>query len=113
MRSADGAVDWTWRDHADRVDAAAAGLHGVGVRRGDTVALWLSNRPEFHVADMAAARLGAAPFSVGLGLPLFEVYGMSETTGVATVNAPGAVRVGTVGRALPSVESRSPSGARS
>jgi long-chain acyl-CoA synthetase len=64
LRSADGAVDWTWRDYADRVDAAAAGLHGVGVRRGDTVALWLSNRPEFHVADTAATRLGAAPFSV-------------------------------------------------
>jgi long-subunit acyl-CoA synthetase (AMP-forming) len=64
LRSADGAVDWTWRDYAGRVDAAAAGLHGVGVRRGDTVALWLSNRPEFHVADTAATRLGAVPFSV-------------------------------------------------
>ena len=29
---------------------------------------------------------------------------MSETTGVATVNTPDAVRVGTVGRALPGVE---------
>ena len=29
---------------------------------------------------------------------------MSETTGVATVNAPDAVRIGTVGRALPGVE---------
>jgi acyl-CoA synthetase (AMP-forming)/AMP-acid ligase II len=34
------------------------------VRRGDTVALWLSNRPEFHVADTATTHLGAAPFSV-------------------------------------------------
>ena len=40
------------------------GLHGLGVRRGDTVALWLSNRPEFHVADTAAMQLGAAPFSI-------------------------------------------------
>src|SRR6188472_4353981 len=64
LRSADGAVDWTWRDYADRVDAVAAGLHGVGVRRGDTVALWLANRPELHVADTAATRVGAAPFSV-------------------------------------------------
>ena len=44
--------------------AAAAGLHGLGVGRGDTVALWLSNRPEFHVADTAAMQLGAAPFSI-------------------------------------------------
>ena len=32
-----------------------AGLHRLGVRRGDSVALLLSNRPEFHLADMAAA----------------------------------------------------------
>jgi long-chain acyl-CoA synthetase len=64
LRTADGASAWTWREYADRVGAAAAGLHGIGVRRGDTVALWLSNRPEFHVADTAATQLGAAPFSV-------------------------------------------------
>ncbi len=42
----------------------------------------------------------------GLGLALCEVYGMSETTGVATVNPPHAVRVGTVGTALPGIEVR-------
>ena len=40
------------------------GIDGIGLRRGDTVAMWLSNRPEFHVADAATMRLGAAPFSV-------------------------------------------------
>jgi len=39
-----------------------------------------------------------------LGLPVCEVYGMSETTGVATVNPRGALRPGTVGVALPGVE---------
>jgi long-chain acyl-CoA synthetase len=64
LRSADGTIEWTWSEYADRVHAAAAGLAGLGVQRGDTVALWLSNRPEFHVADTAAVQLGAAPFSV-------------------------------------------------
>jgi long-subunit acyl-CoA synthetase (AMP-forming) len=64
LRSADQMVAWTWREYADQVRAAAAGFHGLGIRRGDTVALWLSNRPEFHVADTAAMQLGAAPFSV-------------------------------------------------
>jgi long-subunit acyl-CoA synthetase (AMP-forming) len=64
LRTADHAVAWTWRKYADRVRAAAAGLYGVGVRRGDAVALWLSNRPEFHVADTAAMHLGATPFSI-------------------------------------------------
>ncbi len=64
LRTADGAIAWTWRDYADRVAATAAGLAGLGVQRGDTVALWLSNRPEFHVADTAAMQLGAVPFSI-------------------------------------------------
>jgi long-chain acyl-CoA synthetase len=41
-----------------------------------------------------------------LGIPLFELYGMSETTGPATTNLPGAFRLGSVGRALPGVEVR-------
>jgi long-chain acyl-CoA synthetase len=64
LRTADGATAWTWGDYADRVRAASAGLAGLGVGHGDTVALWLANRPEFHVADTAAVHLGAAPFSV-------------------------------------------------
>ena len=64
LRTADGATSWTWSEYAEHAHAAAAGLHGIGVARGDTVALWLTNRPEFHVADVAATLLGAAPFSV-------------------------------------------------
>ena len=42
----------------------AAGLAGLGVGRGDTVALMLTNRPEFHFADAAVMHLGATPFSI-------------------------------------------------
>ena len=54
----------TWAEYAQRVRAAAAGLAGLGVARGDTIAIMLSNRPEFHVIDAAAMHLGATPFSV-------------------------------------------------
>ena len=42
----------------------AAGLHALGLRRGDTLALMLTNRPEFHLVDAAAMHLGALPFSM-------------------------------------------------
>ncbi|HET8758450.1 MAG TPA: AMP-dependent synthetase/ligase [Solirubrobacteraceae bacterium] len=64
LRSSDGATVWTWGEYARRVRAAAGGYAGLGVGRGDTVALWLTNRPQFHVADVAAVQLGAAPFSI-------------------------------------------------
>jgi long-chain acyl-CoA synthetase len=41
-----------------------------------------------------------------IGIPLFELYGLSETTGPATTNVPGAFKIGSVGRALPGVEVR-------
>ncbi|WP_037649964.1 AMP-dependent synthetase/ligase [Streptomyces flavidovirens] len=59
----------TWAEYAERVASVAAGLHGLGVRHGDTVALMLTNRPEFHVVDCAAFHLGAIPFSLYNTLP--------------------------------------------
>jgi long-chain acyl-CoA synthetase len=54
----------TWREYADRVRQVAAGLAALGVGKGDTVALMLVNRPEFHFADAGAMHLGAVPFSI-------------------------------------------------
>ncbi len=54
----------TWREYAARVRAVAAGLASLGVGRGDTVALMMVNRPEFHFADAGAMHLGAVPFSI-------------------------------------------------
>jgi len=47
-----------------------------------------------------------AEFFAALGLPLVEVYGMTETTAVATGNPPGRLKIGTVGPALAGVEVR-------
>src|SRR5215218_10100732 len=64
IRTKDDEVSLTWAQLRDRVDALAGGLAGLGVGRGDTVALMLGNRPEFHIADLAAMTLGATPFSI-------------------------------------------------
>jgi long-chain acyl-CoA synthetase len=59
-------------------------------------------------ASSAASPLAVdvAEFFAAIGLPLVEVYGMTETTGVATGNRPGKVKIGTVGPALAGVEVR-------
>jgi long-subunit acyl-CoA synthetase (AMP-forming) len=54
----------TWREYEERVEALARGLAALGVRPGDTVALMLTNRPEFHFADSAVMHLRATPFSI-------------------------------------------------
>ncbi|EPH43133.1 AMP-dependent synthetase/ligase [Streptomyces aurantiacus] len=56
---------------------------------------------------------GAAPiptavleFLAGVGLDVYEVWGLSETTGAATVSTPEAFALGAVGRPAPGVEAR-------
>jgi long-chain acyl-CoA synthetase len=64
VRTKDDEVSLTWGELRDRVDALAGGLAKLGVARGDTVALMFSNRPEFHLADLAVMMLGAVPYSI-------------------------------------------------
>jgi long-chain acyl-CoA synthetase len=45
------------------------------------------------------ARLGH--FYRGCGIPIYEGYGLTETTAGATVNRPGAMKVGSVGKPIP------------
>jgi len=54
----------TWAEYAANVERTAAGLAGLGLARGDTMGIMLTNRPEFHWFDAAAMHLGAAPFSI-------------------------------------------------
>jgi long-subunit acyl-CoA synthetase (AMP-forming) len=64
LRTADDSVAVTWRQYAERVRAIAGGLASLGVGPGDTVALMMTNRPEFHLCDTAVLHTGATPFSM-------------------------------------------------
>jgi long-subunit acyl-CoA synthetase (AMP-forming) len=64
VRTKDDEVRLTWGQLRERVDALAGGLASLGVEQGDAVAIMLTNRPEFHIVDLAAMMLGAAPFSI-------------------------------------------------
>jgi long-chain acyl-CoA synthetase len=64
LSTADGSVRITWRQYAERVERLAGGLAGLGVKRGETVGLMMTNRPEFHLFDTAVLHAGATPFSI-------------------------------------------------
>jgi long-chain acyl-CoA synthetase len=73
LRTVDDSERLTWREYADEVDRVARGLAALGVARGDTVAMLLSNRPAFHVVDTAALHLGATCLSVYGTLPAEDI----------------------------------------
>ncbi len=73
VRTPDDSVSLTWSELLGRIDAIAGGLAKLGIGRGDTVAIMLANRPEFHIVDLAAAMLGATPFSIYNTYPAEEI----------------------------------------
>jgi len=86
-----------------------AGLAGAYRRADEQVMSKI--RFTLGLDQVRAAVSGAAPiapeileFMLALGIQIAEVWGMSETSCVATANPPGAIRIGTVGKALPGVE---------
>ena len=75
--------------------------------------LYRAMRERLGLAKVRYAVSGAAPISpevltffMGIGVPMYEVYGMTENSAIATANRPGRVKVGTVGEPSESIELR-------
>ena len=81
VRMPDDSISLTWAQLLERVDALAGGLAKLGVRHGDRVAIMLSNRPEFPIADLAAVTLGATPFSIYVTYPAAEIEYLCSDSG--------------------------------
>jgi long-chain acyl-CoA synthetase len=79
----------SYRELARRVRAVAAGLARAGVRRGDRVALFLPNVPEFAIVYHALMRIGAVAVSVSAASKRDEVrHVVADAAAVAVVTAP-------------------------
>ncbi|MFD1214807.1 AMP-dependent synthetase/ligase, partial [Arthrobacter sp. GCM10027362] len=55
----------------------------------------------YTVSGASALSPRLAHFFTGIGVPVLEGYGLTESTAPAAVNLPGAARIGTVGLPLP------------
>ena len=68
-------------------------------------------RHQLGLDEVVAVNVGAAPtplevleFFHAIGIPIGELWGMSETCGTATINPPARIKLGTVGPPVPGVE---------
>jgi long-chain acyl-CoA synthetase len=75
--------------------------------------LFRALRDRIGMRKVRAAGSGAAPiapevlqFFFGIGVPINEIYGMTENAAVATVNRRGRIKLGTVGEPQPGTELR-------
>ncbi|MGA7397384.1 MAG: AMP-dependent synthetase/ligase [Solirubrobacterales bacterium] len=74
-------------------------------------ALFSNLRTALGLDEFVAVSVSAAPIPVevleffhAIGIPIGELWGMSETCGVITINPPEAIKIGTVGPPVPGVE---------
>ena len=75
---------WTWQQFNDQVDAAARGLIALGIQKGEHVALWATNVPEWIVMQFATARLGIVLVTVNPAYRPFELqYVLKQSDAVA------------------------------
>lgn len=101
-------------------EAAVRGnLGGAGGKLVDKLALAVARRlivPKVKAqlgADLETLISGSAPLSLEtqrwfslIGIPVYQVYGLTETTAIVTMDAPRDARPGYVGRPIPGVETR-------
>src|ERR1700694_3038444 len=72
---------WSFRQLEELAQTSAKGLVRLGIRKGERVALWSTNLPEWVVLFFALARIGAAMVTVNTLLRRHEVeylLGQSE-----------------------------------
>jgi long-chain acyl-CoA synthetase len=83
-----------------RFDAADAAMLGpIKAMLGLDQVIWAGSAS-------APMPLEVARFFAGLGMPIYDIWGMTETCGGATACGPGAFKLGTVGRPYPGIELR-------
>jgi len=56
--------EYTWKDYYDHVKDFAMGIHKLGFKKGDKLAIIGDNRPEWVWAELAAQSLGGIPLGI-------------------------------------------------
>ena len=96
-------VEHTWREFLDPLMAGFFDKKVRSVIRD----IFGGAQPHAYISGGAALNQTVARFFIGLGLPLYQGYGMTETSPVMTVNSEfGENNPATVGTKLPNVELR-------
>jgi fatty-acyl-CoA synthase len=81
-------IRWTYGELKERVDAFAAGLLALGLKRGDRVGIWSPNNAEWVITQFATAKAGLILVNINPAYRLAELeYALNKAACVALVTA--------------------------
>ncbi len=104
LAAADAAVDWSRALDAGRIGLPLRLRHAMFERLVyQRIRHSLGGQVAYAVSGGAPLGERLGHFFRGIGVPVLEGWGLTETTAPATVNTPEELRVGSVGRPLPGV----------
>ncbi len=100
-RAADTAIAWSRAQESGRVPLRLRARHAAYARLVyGRLREQLGGRCRWAVSGGAPLGERLGHFYRGIGITVLEGWGLTETTGAATVNLPDALKIGTVGRPL-------------
>jgi fatty-acyl-CoA synthase len=81
-------IRWTYRELKERVDAFAAGLLALGLKRGDRIGVWSPNNAEWVITQFATAKAGLILVNINPAYRLAELeYALNKGGCIALVTA--------------------------
>jgi len=82
-------VRWTWCELQSESLRLAAGLHRLGLAKGERIGIWAPNRSEWIMAQYASARLGLILVNINPAYRLVELeYALNKVGCRAIITAP-------------------------
>jgi fatty-acyl-CoA synthase len=108
----DRGLRYSYRQFDDLTDRVAKGLVRLGIRKGDHVAIWATNVPEWVVLQFATAKIGAVLVTVNTNYKSTELeYVLKQSDSVALFLVQGfkdTDYVETVGEIVPEIREATP-----
>src|SRR5256885_2741024 len=81
-------IRWTYRELKERVDAFAAGLLALGLKRGDRIGIWSPNNAEWVITQFATAKAGLILVNINPAYRLAELeYALNKAGCSALITA--------------------------
>ncbi len=85
-------IRWTYSQFKQKVDTVARGMIEMGIGKGDHVAIWATNVPEWILTQFATARIGAVLVTVNTNYKAFELEYLLKQSDTSTLIMTGGFK---------------------